>query len=267
MKKLLVINDNSPAANHALRFALKIAEIFGSTVTVANTVKTHVKQHSIPLVAVGRAHNTLPYKDSFVKLKSTPVKTKVPVSYLDISDLGAEQVIELINRCQISLIIKGMDHLAVQRSTNINGILNRVRCPLMLIPLGWQLKVFKRLTYLADLRYCRVEIIKFLFELAKPFHANLCIANVPAKGLPYMDDAYAKSVFDEKVRFVDYDAIQLNHIRERDLQKIMDVMVNGLDNDLFAVVNHRFHFEQIMGRRITNVLPAGITIPLLIFPY
>jgi len=45
------------------------------------------------------------------------------------------------------------------------------------------------------------------------------------------------------------------------------VMINGMHNDVLVMVNHRFHFEEIIGRYITEELPENITIPLLIFPY
>ena len=37
----------------------------------------------------------------------------------------------------------------------------------------------------------------------------------------------------------------------KDLKTAVDVMINGLDNDLLVLLNHRFYFEEI----ITNKLP------------
>ncbi len=49
---------------------------------------------------------------------------------------------------------------------------------------------------------------------------------------------------------VDYDQLFFNNIKEKDLNTTLDVLINGLHNDLLTIVNHRFHFEEIFGRHI-----------------
>ncbi|HZY39612.1 MAG TPA: hypothetical protein VFE53_23310, partial [Mucilaginibacter sp.] len=96
----------------------------------------------------------------------------------------------------------------------------------------------------------------------------LYIDHLSAKGLPHMDEGYALNFFnDEFKNNVGYDKLFFNNIKERDINKAVDVMINGMHIDMLALVNHRFHFEQILGRMIPDHLPDQITIPILIFPY
>ena len=83
-----------------------------------------------------------------------------------------------------------------------------------------------------------------------------------------MEESYALEVFNAEIAAkVNYDQMLFNNIKERDLGKAVDIMISGMHSDLIAMVNHRFHFEEILGRYVTHALPSNITVPLLIFPY
>ncbi len=195
---------------------------------------------------------------------------KPGIEDVDISKMNEHEVIELVNRNNIWMMVKGMADavpVASKKSLNIHTVLNRVLCPLLLIPAQWQIKDIERLAYMADLRYCRVQVVRFLAMLARPWHAALSIAHRSANGLPDMAEKYALTVFSEEVsQNVNYDNLFFNNIREKDLSKVVDVMINTMHNDILVMVNHRFHFEEIVGRYITDTLPPQITVPLLIFP-
>lgn len=83
-----------------------------------------------------------------------------------------------------------------------------------------------------------------------------------------MAEKYALEVFGEAVGpKVNYNHLFFNNVKEKDVIKAVDVMINVMCNDVLVVVNHRFHFEEILGRYIPGTLPPHVTVPLLIFPY
>jgi hypothetical protein len=274
MKTILVITDNTKASEHAARFALIVAQSVRANILLAAACK--VKNNSAEMVLAGGRFENLLEKDKWNCVLEDPIGLnhdddfRPLVTEIDISESDENQLIQLINQDHIWMIIKGMSN-DLPRDTlslNLNCILNRVQCPLLLVPETWSLKSIERIVYLADLRYCRIKIVRFLEELALPFKAEVSIANLSAKGLPHMADDYALSIFnDEVARNAPYDRLLFNNIKERDLEAAIDVIINGLHCDFLAIVNHRFHFEEILGRYITDKLPAYITIPLFIFPY
>ena len=124
------------------------------------------------------------------------------------------------------------------------------------------------MVYIADLRYCALQIVRFLAGVAREHKAALSIAHISAKGLPDISEKYALDLFSEAVSAkVNYDHMFFNNIKEKDLAKAVDVLINGMHNDILVLANHRFHFEEIVGRYITETLPIHISIPLLVFPY
>ena len=277
MKTIFVINDNSAEARHAAEFALSIATSLRLNILLGNY---YVKEYkSVELVTIGDFSSDVTEVDfkpdlSYhlrLILNKNPSAFKPEILEIDISNKDESAVAELINKNNIWMFIKGFgieeNESKNNKNLNVQTILNKVLCPLMLISSEWKIKDLERMVYLADLRYCRIQIVKYLTELAKPLNADLMIAHLTAKGLPHLAEQYALSIFNEEIAVnVSYENLFFNNIRERDLSIAIDVFINGLHNDLLVMVNHQFHFEEIIGTYITYKLPSNITVPVLVFP-
>jgi hypothetical protein len=279
MKTIIVINDNSAEAVHAAKMALVIAEKVNANLLIANESKilagitvdtyvasgdgTTVPQSNEPLTSV---------VEELITFESPSSGFRPEIMDMDISDFSIEDLAKLIIKTNIWMIVKGArefgNYSIGDLHINMQYVLNRVMSPLLLVPSKFKIKDFERLIYLADLRYCRLQVVRYLVELAKPFGASVEIEHLSAKKLPHMEQSYATRFFDEEFKSkISYDRLFFDNIRERDIYKAVDVMIKGMHIDLLAVVNHRFHFEEILGPYIPQVLPEQITIPLLIFPY
>ncbi len=169
------------------------------------------------------------------------------------------------------MVVKGLPakHLIrpEAQSAIINAVLSKIKCPVLLVPESSEVKDFERMIYMADLRYCQLRVVRFLTEMADPFRANVMVAHLSAKELPNMDREYSRSVFRDTVcRSVRYDKLFFDNIQERDVRKAVDILINGMSTDLMALVNHQFHFEEVVNGSIDDTLPPYINIPLLIFP-
>jgi hypothetical protein len=280
MRTILIINDNSAEAKHAAEFALALAQKIRADILLMNTsAKTKKVSEKVSAGDLVKAYpeggrNELMVSEMLYHLNSINARQttyKPGIEEFDIAGANENELIEFINRNHIWMMVKGMANelnASTAKNLNIHNVLNRVLCPLLLVPEQWQLKDIDRLVYIADLRYCRIQIVRYLAEIAKPWRAALSIAHMSAKGLPDMAEKYALTVFSEEVsQNVNYDALFFNNIKEKNLAKVVDVLINGMHNDILVMVNHRFHFEEIVGRYITDTLPLHITIPLLIFPY
>ena len=272
MKNILVINDNSPEAEHAALFALHIAQKMKRTLLLANALP--VEEAGQKVLAgmggepvTGQGHETLA---NLALINETFTGFKPDMVALDVSALDENALVQMIDKSEVSMIVKGMPHkiAASKNGHNLNVILNKVRCPLLLVPETWEIKKIERLAYIADLRFCRALMVNYLAAMAKSCDATLSVAHLSAKGIPDMDENWANKVFKKEVYDrLDYKEVYFNNIREKDLKKALDVIINGMHNDILAFVNHRFHFQELIGRYLTDILPAHITVPLLIFPY
>lgn len=271
MKTILVINDNSPTARHAVEFAMAVAQKVQANILLANTVNINNMVPASVIAGNGGRNISEGASLIFSHDLSGHAEFKPEIEDWDISAMDENKVAELINKKQIWMMVKGMgsilDTAAPQKGLNGHSILGKVLCPLLIVPANWRVKAVERMVYIADLRYCHTQIVRYLAELARPWKADVSIANLTAKGLPEMATEYAQNLFEGAIcNHVNYDQLFINNIREKNIKKVVDVLIHGLHNDILVMVNRQFHFEETVGSNISNMLPEQITIPLLIFP-
>jgi nucleotide-binding universal stress UspA family protein len=278
MKTIIVINDGSAEAEHAGILALNIAQKLNASMLIANLIQVGVRAvvKEYVLVAAG-AETTIKAKGKqslFKKLTGldNPLyDLKTEINEIDASEFSVTEMAMLIIKNNVWMMVKGVreSHRPDDGASVINmqSVLNRVMCPLLLVPEKYNLKDFERIVYIADLRYCQLPVVRYLTQLAKPYHANVQIAHHSAKGLPDMEEKYSHTFFREVISSnVQYDNLMFNNIKEKNLLKVVDVMVNVMHTDLLVLINHLFHFEELVGSNIKPTLPEHIKIPLLVFP-
>jgi len=274
MKTIFVINDQSSEALHAVKFALTIASKLQANILLANTVSVN-QPVRLKVLAGGIADDTEkgrfsidPYANMY---RNDQPGFKPAIESIEISGMDESAIAAVINKRQVWMLIKGIVNVlpagASKGKLNIHAILNKILCPLLLIPESAPIKSIERLVYITDLRYCNLPFVKQLAELAKPYDAYLSIANIPKSGLPEMAEKYALNVFSEEIYpNIKYERLLLINVKEKDFKKLIDVLINGMGNDLLVLVNRCSHFIEILGRYITDTLPLHITMPLLVFP-
>jgi hypothetical protein len=275
MKTILILTDHSPAAEHASVLALILAQHMKANIILANTVK--VAQNEIVMAGFeedvqNSESNQILFKDNLILWNSIRHLAIPEMTELDVSDLNETQLAEIINEKQIWMVVKNQEHQGACSGTksdlNAQWILNKIRCPLLLVPPTWRVKGLEHLVYIADMRYCRLQVLKYMAEIAQAFEAGLSLAHISAKGLPDMIEPFATAVFRESIcTEVEYEHLSFNNIKERDPVKATDVIINSLHSDILAVTNHRFHFVEIVGSDVSQKIPDRITVPILIFPY
>ena len=276
MKTIFVINDGSSAAVHAAKTALMIAVSAQANLLVANICKVS-KLVTAKVMAGYGARQITPAAEYMLigmlnKLNDYTTGYKPTISAIALPECNAAELAKLTWNEHIWMIVKGVPASSADDdgmgALNIQTLLNKVQCPLLMIPENWAIKPMERMTYIADLRYCRLNIVGYLAEMAQPMKTKLAIAHLSAKGLPDIEEIYSQQLFKDNIAsHIKNSTLIFNNIRERDIARAIDVIINGLHNDLLILVNHRFHFKQVLGDYLTSKLPAYVTVPLLIFPY
>jgi len=271
MKTILVINDHSAASQHAAQMALAIARETTANILIANVSYKRARLKSLAIAGTDTEEE--PYADllqSLLEDIEVDYSFTPEVAYLDVFDCSEKDLAATIIKNNIWMVVKGCDEAgesADLKTINLQSVLNRVSCPLMIVPRQASIKAIERIVYTADLRYCRLDVVKYLAELANCYDASLNISHISADGLPNMEEHYASLLFKESIgRSVKYHKLSFNNTRERNMQRAVDVMIDGLKADMLVLVNHQYHLQQIVGRYVTPTLPENITVPLLIFP-
>jgi len=277
MKNILIFNDFSPEAEHATELALLLAGKTNTNLYVWNTFDKRESPVAKEL-AVAHANNeeteiTTDDTSWIMKLESKlnwetgllPV-----VKFIDGVNYAPNHVLSIVNRYDIGMLVRGLsedEDEPMHIKAEALSCSTKSGCPMLLIPEKFTYKAFEKIVYPTDLRFCRRDIVSFLNQLAKPLNAGILIANISEKGIPFMEDNYARTVFSETLLTrANQEHIYFSNIRERDIPRAIDVLVNGMNNDLLVLVNNKFHFNELVGHGVPHTIPDNIRIPLLIFP-
>lgn len=276
MKTILVINDGSAAANHASILALQLAQCAAADLLIANTARLRTPVAS-RVMAGHRFQQPLPVPAHALIKQLNALNQEISgrqplITAVSLPEPTAVQIADLAGQKKCWMVVTGTTTTGNGGSAlaafSLQTLLNKLHCPLFLVPENWELKPIERLTYIADLRYCRLSIVRYLSELALPLRASLSVAHLSAKGLPHIEEQYSHRLFAGNIAgLIKYDRLSFNNIRERDLNTAADVIIHGLHNDVLAFVNHRYHFKQLIGEYLSGQQPATLSVPLLLFPY
>lgn len=259
MENLLFIHDNSPRSKKGFEFAASIAARLNARILLARRPVPQLAG-SVKVFAGNSGGLRLKPADGFAETESAPAE-------INISDMDARKLAHWVNKEEIGMIIKcaAEDRIPVQ--LNLDILLSHIHCPLLLIPGNWAIKHLERIVYLADLRYCRCDITRYLARLANACEARLSVAHLTKEGMVHIEETYAHRLFEEQVRCkLKYDRPGFHYTRERDVIKATDVLVKGLHHDLLVMTHNRYHFKQLIAQSLNSRLPSHIQALLLIFP-
>lgn len=273
MKTIVVFNDNSAEARNAAEFALNIAQKVKADILVFNIASQQAWEAKKLVLTAEPKPAEQAEVVTLIEQLSLQMETNgfMPaILDIDASNYSDKEICEVIIRKNIWLMIKGIEtHVThdLLCHVDIQSVLNHVGCPLLLIPDNYKKRNFENIAYAVDMRYCRRAVLRYLADLAAEFNATLNLEHISAKGLPPLDDKYALSLFDDETAGLGHAAkINFNNIKENGLNKAIGVIINNLHTDLLALVNHRFHFEEIFGRTIENCMPEKVPVPVMVFP-
>ena len=277
MKNILMFNDFSTEAEHAVELALLLAGKTNTNLYVWNTFDKYANPVARELTAAHANEEevevTADNTNWILKLESKLnwQSGLVPVvKFIEGIDYEPINVLSIVKKYDIGVLIRGIaenEESLLQIEAEALSCSTRSGCPILFIPEKFPYKLFEKIVYATDLRFCRHEIVVFLNHLAKDLNASLLIANISAKGLPYMEDNYARTVFNDTILAQsNQEHIYFSNIRERDIHRAFDVLLNGMNNDLLVLVNNKFHFNELVGHDEPYSIPANFHTPLLVFP-
>lgn len=273
MKKILLINDGSTAVGPAAKLALHIAKSMQAEIQIVPTYY-QTKAHRAKIMAGTRGQavrNPEPETNWLIgllqQLKGAYDGFQPAISATENPATEAGAVADLALRTDCWMIIRGCGAMPAGHSAlDFQSLLNQLRCPLLMVPESWAGDSIRRIMYMTDLRYCRLNIMRYLAKWAMTSQVDLSLAHFSRNGLVPIVESYGLQLFADIARQLPGCPLTFNNIREPDIHRALDVLIDGLHSDLLVLINHRFHFKEIIGDRLTDQLPEGTGIPFLLFP-
>ncbi|WP_325385310.1 hypothetical protein [Mucilaginibacter sp.] len=278
MKNILIINKNPQDTERTTALALLLAGTTNTKLYFWNAPMIQTHSYAAEM-SVAVANKILPARpvskhrwiEQLQRKFYLQTGLKTLAEFIENIHFVSDNIAAIVRKFNIGLLIKGIPENADQElpviESDVLSCSAKSGCPVLLVPEQFPYKTLEKIVYATDLRYCRQGVIRFLSKLAINFNASVLIANIAAKGLPFMEHNYALDVFKDTIAHpASHDHFHFNNIWERDIPKAIDILANDMNTDLLVLVNHRYHFNELFGAAIPYRLPAYIRIPVLLFP-
>ncbi len=276
MKNFLLFNDFSPEAEHAAELALLLAGKTNANLYVWNTIEYDAVPAKRLMMVGASKHVSEIHADKHTWIERLESRLnwetglRPAVHFIEGIDYMSDNVLSVVKKFDVGLLIRGISEGHERKRYIEASILKSATksgCPVLLVPEDYPYKMFEKMAYPTDLRFCRFDVVAFMNQMAKMLDANMLIANISEKGLPHMAESYAQAVFEDAVvNSSNKDHIYFSNIRERNVSQALDIIVNEMNNDLLVLVNNKFHFNELLGHETPYAVPENIRVPILVFP-
>jgi nucleotide-binding universal stress UspA family protein len=275
MGKILFPTDFSENADHALKFAIDLAQRLNSEL-----VLTHV--YDVALMApndmftsrdasmtqtAGEMERTI--KMHLNKTIEEKVGDQVSTSILVLKGSVPEEIASYCNTHEITYVVLGTQGAtglkAALMGSITSAVIRQVECPVLAIPADAPVAPFKEIVYATELRENETKYFEMTVELARLYEASVTFLHVNEDSESESNYHHSLQKFMKKT---DYGRIAYVNIMMKDVVTGINSYVNDHNKDLLALTTHTHSLlDRLFHRSVTRAEALHSEVPLLAFSH
>jgi nucleotide-binding universal stress UspA family protein len=278
MKNILVLTDFSENAKAAEKYALQLAIRVNGNLILYNAYSRQrekisgnvVWPHSTPSSELQSISNL---QARVNELNHDLRKIKDNIHKPEIRHLGnagslAGKLNEIIAENNIWLCVMGTKGESFANNalfgSNVFKVLEKINCPVLIIPKEAEYKKLKKIAYATDFRSSDVDIINWLYKLADPLKIGLMLVHVSADTITDSEKEVLKS--QEKIYKSQFPRTTIKIYEGENIQDSLHKIAEQLDVGMLALLHRRQEFfEGLFRASISHKMIKHTEIPVLIF--
>ena len=272
MKTILVPTDFSDLAKNALKFSIKLAHPEKSKILI---------MHSVHPMLVTSDANTFGFPDVYEEESTKELHKQLDelINFCSAQGVESEKIIikgfltddvaALVDKKNIDLIITGTNGAtgieAYLFGTNSVSILEKVKCPVLIIPAEAKYHGIHKIIYATDFQYGDIVEIEKICQWAQPFNAKVLVVHVNTdidnvtKDNEYLD--WFSKIGDHKIS---YKNISYKLIYNTDVVNALEKEVEESGADFFCMSTvEKDFFRKIISKSNTKKMAFQSRIPLM----
>lgn len=278
MKNILVLTDFSENAKSAEKYALQLAIHVTGNLILYNTYSRQrekisgnvVWPHSTPSSELQSISNL---QARVNELNHDLRKIKDNIHKPEIRHLGnagslAGKLNEIIAENDIWLCVMGTKGESFANNvlfgSNVFNVLEKINCPVLIIPKEAEYKKLKKIGYATDFRSSDVDIINWLYKLKDELKIALILVHVSADTISDSEKDVLRS--QEKIYKSQFPGATIQIFEGEDIQDSLHKIAEQLDVSMLALLHRRQEFfEGLFRASISHKMIKHTEIPVLIF--
>lgn len=283
MKTILVLTDFSKRAGYAAEYATHIALKNEANIILCNAMEsTSELADGVELNWPIAEHLVQKKEETILRLEESGEHLKHFISRSSsfkpsievIAEFGtlAEVAVNIIYERAVDLVVIG-SHKSSGLSRFLFGshthqILDRITCPVLLIPENLEFKGISSIAYATDLSFDNTKVINYLIKMAKAFNASISVNHISPLEFPAgeTEKTIRLSLKEHLASYtppVFYHSIKGYNIKN----SLLEITGSG-KADILALVHKRYDFfERLFHASVSKQMADSATIPLLVLPF
>ncbi len=275
MKHILAPTDFSENSSNAVEYAAVIAQACGASITLLNVYTPAVSRYSVisPLIAEEvsetriELHRKLQLTADTLSKLHPGLKCEVAISIGEMVD----EVLHFEKHAKPDMIIMGTQGASslekVLLGSNAAEIIEKARCPVLVIPAKATSRIPKKILFATDYAYNDIEGANFLTSLAQLFGSMITFIHVTTSedNLEAEQDLIEK--FAEEIKAAThYSNINSRIFSDNTVIMGLDSILQNSGADIIALSTRKRNIlEKLYNPSMTKKLAQYTTVPLLAF--
>lgn len=274
MNTILVPIDFSPASKNAFRYALGLAEPFGSRIVLLHAYSAGELDPFVPIsmqqaLIDAQESVALDYFTSLSQEVPREILAKVELDFRIVLGPPAEQILFLSREIEPDLIVMGMrgGNIFTQKilGNTATHVIQRANFPVVVVPENFAFKEIKKIGYATNFESEDIQAISQVQTFSEAIQAKIHCIHIRQNGK--LADEYKldilRSAYQHEFPMHHLDFETLSY---EDVLKGLNKHIESEDLDILVMLTHnRGLFSQLFFRSYTKEMILQSRIPLWVF--
>ncbi|MCL4642248.1 MULTISPECIES: universal stress protein [Olivibacter] len=265
MKNILLMIDVANKKDNVLQYALKLAQSLKSNMILSCIIDDRTANYAQAFSELEKIKEDL--KGHWVATDFKPVITSLVER-----GVFAETMFNLVKDLHIELILMGAadgkNTTGFLFGKKVREIVDKINCPILIIPEQVVFEGLKNILYVTDLRYTDFKIVMELAKLSEPLHVKLSMLHVCAEGLPDLTEDVIESLFTETISSRVKQRIRIfNAGKHGHAETIINRLMTSEDQGMLAIAHRKHHFfAHLFSDKPAEGAEVYKRVPILLMP-
>lgn len=282
IKTILVLTDFSHNAKSAEEYAVQLAINTRANLILYNAypqpspmsgsdniVWPHDPPASLELHSINNLQSRVyELKEELTKIKDDSYKPEI--RHLGFAGSLIHKLNDIIARDNIWLVIMGTKGETfagnVLFGSNVFNVLDKINCPVLIIPENARFKDVEKLAYATDLRSTDLNIIKYLNELCEILKVDLSIVHVSPDTI-LIEETSSKEITEQILYRIHNDKTAIKYYQGKSIEQSLHEMIEQTNVGMLAMLYRKYgFFKSLFHESKTHQMLKHTKIPVLVFP-
>jgi nucleotide-binding universal stress UspA family protein len=280
MQKILIPTDFSEGARQAMKYGVALADEMGADLVFFHTAFALIPTSSSSAEYQKQVAITLAEKTELLRQEARLTFEALAINMDDrnctfvvkFEESMLDVIEDVVKETQIDLVVMGTRGASGLKKlfigSNTTGLMERVKCPVLAVPAGYEYHDVKTIAYATDLLHVHQEGLEAV-KIAKMFDADLDIFHVyPVYPMQVNPEKFDKEAAAEKLRTeTQFDRIKFHFVKvfvDNAIVEGINIYTETRQPDMLVMFTRkRTFFEKLLNSSTTKEVAFNVQLPLL----